>query len=279
METHFQELERQGLFESGGSSLHALARQASAGQKYLSDNFPRLDPESRFLLKFFHDAYALLSPQRNLLEVGGGGALYSLISARSKVSEITYGERLAWGREAVRKWERARLDAHDWRPFFEETRRLEEVSSSVAQMMAELRSKLTSIVACDIFAPQCGVSANHFDVVSSHFCAESVSRDVRQFQLALRNLSSVVAPGGYLILSLLDRATYWDFGDARVFCANVDRDTVVKFLTTFGFEILLERQSQHEVGRSSSLPDEEYCQESARGHNYQGLLCLAARRG
>ncbi|MFX5476880.1 hypothetical protein ABTD55_23435, partial [Acinetobacter baumannii] len=62
------------------------------GKKYLEDNFSYLDPESRFMLKFFHDAYALLPGGNKLVEIGGGGALYSLLSARRKVNEIIYGE-------------------------------------------------------------------------------------------------------------------------------------------------------------------------------------------
>jgi len=248
------------------------------GKKYLEDNFSHIDPESRFMLQFFHDVYSLLPARRKLVEIGGGGALYSLISARRKVDEITYGEFNSWPRQDLERWKKADKDAHNWEVFFEETRRLEERAESTDKMVADLREKFSAIVECNIFEPHCGISTSYgseFDIVSSQFCAESISSNSDEFDLSMRNLLSLVAPTGYLVISLLHNATYWDFADDKVFCTLVNREGMLDFLQKEGFEILLHRHSQDNAEKAEP---EEFCAEAARGHNYDGLLSIAARR-
>lgn len=248
------------------------------GKKYLHDNFSHIDPESRFMMQFFHDAYAALPAKRTLVEIGGGGALYSLISARTKVDEIVYGEFNSWCRSDVERWKNEDNAAHDWGVFFEETRKLEGQAESVSKMSADLRQKLKAIVECNIFAPQCGIDQKYgteFDVVSSQFCAESISSTMEEYELSMRNLLSMVAPNGCLVVSFLHNARYWDFADDKVFCALVNREGVLDLLQRNGFEILLHRHSQEDA---ESAAAGEFCAEAARGHNYDGLLCVAARR-
>jgi NNMT/PNMT/TEMT family len=248
------------------SPLNYTHDTGAVAKAYLEDNYDRVDDENAFLLEFFHDIYSKLPEIKRLVEIGGGASLYMLISARRVVEKIVYAEPGDWCRAEIEAWREGSPKAHNWAVFFEYVRQLEGMESTLGAMQAQLRSKISEIIPCDVYAGDCGLGIGgpaEFDVVSSNFCAESITSDIKKFELSIKNIASLVAPKGHLVLSMLEDGRFWTLGDSDMPCITVDDRYVFELLQNASFE------KNGQFGETK---------EAARGDNYSGILCLVARR-
>lgn len=244
---------------------------------YLEDNYDRVDDENAFLLEFFHDIYSKLPPAGRLVEIGGGAGLYMLISARRVVEKVVYAEPGDWCRAEIQAWRDGSAKAHNWTVFFEYVRQLEGKERSVEDMQAQLRSRISEITPCDVYASNCGFNlgkGEEFDIVSSNFCAESITSDIEKFELSIRNIVSLIAPGGHLVLSMLEDGRFWTLGDSDMPCIKVDDRYVFELLQKVGLELITHKRS------SSFEKNGQFgeTKEAARGDNYSGILCILAKK-
>jgi NNMT/PNMT/TEMT family len=206
---------------------------------YLDAYYSNWDVEDDFHMTFLHAAYKSIPKQEKLLEIGGGPAIHQLVSARHKVERITFGEYLSANRHEILKWKKGDATAFNWDPYFEYAARLENSNESIADMKQTLRSKLRNIVPCDILRqpPMLRHSNRLYDIVSVHFCAESITSKREEFHTAMSNILSFLNPGGYLVISFLRAAGMYPVGTER-FCAYpVCEDEVTELLNAMSCKI------------------------------------------
>ena len=153
---------------------------------YLDDHYVGdWDSEDTFLIEFLHEAYQSLRPRQTMLEVGGGPTIYQLISARNRVESIVFSDYLKENLQEVKNWKNRSPNAFDWDSYFEEIAKLEGSAGNISidQMKEELRKKLVSFAHCDVFKefPLPFRVVKTFDIVSTHFCVDAVSRSELEF--------------------------------------------------------------------------------------------------
>lgn len=236
--------------------------------RYLADNYSFVDAENAFLLGFLHDFYDGVAPCGTLVEVGGGGALYSLLSARRRVRHATYLEPNPEARREILRWLDGDPSAHSWNAFLEHVHALEQAPVSISAMAADLRRCLRRVSSFDVFAPWQGAQ---FDIVSSHFCVESMATTRAEFDTGVDTLCRMLAPGGHLVLSLLLEGHYWTFGSNTVRCFAMGESDILTALARNGLQV-------SRACTSSPGNGEKHCAEAADGQNYRGLLCVTAQR-
>jgi hypothetical protein len=209
-------------------------------REYLDEYYTDLGAENLALLRFFVEACRDLPRDGVLLDFGGGPTVYPLIAAATHVREIHYSDYLDANLEEVRKWLRGDEAAFDWFSFVEKTIELEtEAPCSavhVERRKSEIRKRVTRLLHCDASRtpPIDGCRAG-YDVVVTNFCAESATSDRGIWRAFMHNITSLVKPGGKLILSALKGATCYSVGSKTFPAVDISEEDLAEVLTESGF--------------------------------------------
>jgi SAM-dependent methyltransferase len=190
---------------------------------YLDEYYADVGPENVALLRFFSRAFRGLSADSVLMDLGSGPTIYSLISAAALVREIHVCDYLDANLEEVRAWLRGDRSAWDWTEFVATALRLESGADAlpprVGKREGAIRKCVTRVIRCDISRLMpLGEPVRTYDVVVTNFCAESITDDKEAWQGYLRNIGSVLRPGGRLVITALKGATSYSVG-TRLFPA------------------------------------------------------------
>src|SRR3989339_189653 len=172
-------------------------------RRYLSEQYKTVVREEEFILRFLHDAYRALGRKKlRIIEVGGGPTVYQLISASKYAQEIIFTDFLQKNLDEVQAWKQKIPTAFDWRMHMQYVAALE--GAGVEKIEQRLRSALRRFLLLDIFHTKQILGSEKFDIVSSHFCVDSITDDRKIFLQAVRALTSLVAPHGALSMRLLN---------------------------------------------------------------------------
>lgn len=228
---------------------------------YLQEYYGCWDEEDIFSQTFLHEAYKLIDSQESMLEVGGGPTLYQCISARRKVNSIVFTDFLKENRQEILAWKYSYEGMFNWDAHFEYVRKLEKEEQTIEDMKAELRTKLIDVRQFNVLKKRQFLPKKVFDVVSVHFCPESITKDEAEFQLAMRNVVARARAGGFLVMSFLKEAQMYAVGDV-MFCAYpLTESALLKTMSELGCEILV-------MAHGEALDDREYA----------GTMSLLAKR-
>lgn len=208
-------------------------------RSYLNEYYGDIGPENLALMGFFTRAFRVIPVGGTMLEFGGGPTVYSLITAASQVDEIHFCDYLESNLEEVRKYLRGSPRSFDWRPFVETALMLEfGRKCSVQELLqreAEIRRRVTRVMHCDasLASPLPGMR-NVYDIVVSNFCAESATDDLPQWRKFVRNIASLLRPGGKLIMSALKGARYYTVGRRKFPAVDINEHDLAQVLLEVG---------------------------------------------
>ena len=79
-------------------------RKSFSPKQYLNEYYKKLGKENMALLDWYRDMYRKIGSKKSLLEIGGGPTIYQLISASSKVKNITFTDYSQKNLDAVNSW-------------------------------------------------------------------------------------------------------------------------------------------------------------------------------
>ncbi len=230
---------------------HILSQQSTLAETdfshfspraYLDEYHCRWDAEDEFLMAFLHNVYQYLDPQNTLLEIGGGPTIHQLISARNKVETVVFGEFLKKNRVEIKSWRENRRDSFNWDIYFEHVLKLERGSheQNISEMKKTLRQKLRFIVPCNILEsrPMPFMPVRDFDLVSGHFCPESITAQEQEFLAGMRRVVSLAKPGGLLVMSFLKESTIYAVGNTNFSAYLLTEAKLKQTLASLDCEIL-----------------------------------------
>lgn len=238
---------------------------------YLEEYYADVGPENLALLDFFaKKAFRGLPAGGTLLDFGSGPTIYSLISAAVYVREIHMCDFLETNLAEVNRWLQDDAAAYDWTEFFEAALRLENGDLDLARRIGErealIRSRVTRATRCDLgLATPLGQVVAPYDVLVTSFNAESATDDVEEWRSFLRNIASLLKPGGRLVMTALKGTTSYAVGSRNFPAVSIDEEELRQALVETGFA-------------RESLTIESVPPDHPRRH-YQGLMmALATRR-
>jgi hypothetical protein len=230
-------------------------------EEYLSEYYGEVQPDERFAVEFLVEALSRLQPVPIALEFGCGPTVHHALAMAPFAGEIHLADFLKSNQAEVQKWLHDDPAAFNWDHFGKETLELEGNPAPTAEQISEreelLRQKITQVISGNAFdADPLGADKRaYYPLVASHYCAEACTTDKDEWRDCMRNISSLVAPGGTLILSVCGAASAYAVGDRNFPCAGVDEVDVLSSLREIGFTDidLRVRQvpSQSEQGFSS----------------------------
>lgn len=211
---------------------------------YLNEYYSSIDFENNALLKFYVDCYKNMSPTTTLLEFGGGPTIYASIAAAPKVKEIHFCDCVNANLEEVKLWKNTSTNAFNWNLFIQRVLEHEGIKHITLQQIENraelLRKKLTTFLYCDAFQKQpLGYKSDKlYDIVQTNFVAESVTTSKKEWRNILKNITSLIKPGGTLILSAIKNSSYYHIDKKRFPAVSVNEEDLVKTLKRLGFDKL-----------------------------------------
>ncbi|MBW2421995.1 MAG: methyltransferase domain-containing protein [Deltaproteobacteria bacterium] len=175
---------------------------------YLNEYYGDIGSENLALLRFLAETSQDSPEGGRLLDFGGGPTIYTLISAAARVDEIHFADYLDANLDEVRRWIHGDPAAFDWSNFIRQALELESgLPATQAQIEArakQIRERVTRLAPCDASRmPPSECPDGLYDVLQTHFCAESATSDRWQWQAYMSNIISLLKPGGRLVMSAL----------------------------------------------------------------------------
>ena len=210
-------------------------------EDYLTEYYSELMPDEQFAMEFLADWAGKTPYAPTALEFGCGPTVHHLFPIAKAAGEIHMAEYLASNRQAVQDWIDRKPNAHNWDEFAKETLRLHGVDApttqEIAQVQDEARRRITAILPGDAFDqdPLGPERRGSYPLVMSHYCAEAASTDIGKWYDSMRNILSLVAPGGVVFLSACGAANYYCVGGRNFPCAGVTPNDTLKSLVDNGF--------------------------------------------
>lgn len=209
--------------------------------EYIKEFYEDVKFENASLLIFFEMVYSALPSFETLLEVGGGPTIYQIMSAYKKAKKIIFSEYVKSNRDFV--METLQKDSlFNWDKYWKFIYMLrgEELDDNkLKKSKDELNAKIKDIVPCDVFNEDAGVNNKayeKFDVVSSNFVAESISRNEREYTWIMEKITSKIKKGGYLVMTALKNARFYKVGNEKFLAYPLTDEFLVMYLPTLGYK-------------------------------------------
>ena len=207
---------------------------------YLDDNFKVVDDEDRFAVQFINSS---LKPVENRLfihEFGGGPALYSVAALVPKALEIHFSDAVEANLREVESWIKARPDAFNWENHIRlalEVEGLPPDHDAIISREADMRRLITKTMLCDAQASN-PIEPCHFsyDLVTAHHCTDVAATNVDEWFQVIKNVSTLVRPGGYLLLSVTTGSTRYTVGDKVFSCVDLTPENIEQGYRFSGYD-------------------------------------------
>ncbi|XP_030361229.1 nicotinamide N-methyltransferase [Strigops habroptila] len=174
-----------------------------------------------------------------LIDVGCGPTIYQLLSACERFQEIIALDYTDRNRQELEKWLKNEPGAFDWSPVVKYVCELEGDREKWAEKEEKLRKKVKQVLKCDVTKanPTAPVSLPPADCIVSTLCLEAACKDLATFRSALRNISTLVKPGGHLVMVTVLQETFYAFNKQVFSCLCLERSMVEEAVEGAGFDV------------------------------------------
>jgi hypothetical protein len=186
-----------------------------------------------------------------MLEFGIGPTIHHLIPFAPLVEKIFIADYLQSNLDEIQNWLENRSSKHDWSPYIKGALGMEGRSvnqSDIEKRSNLIRKKIIRIIPSDIFKKRPLGEERQFPLVTSFYCIECATSSKEQWRKAMKNLSSLVSPGGWLVMSALRNTNKYRVGNKYFPSANVNENDIHDSLVANGFAATSVNLEVHKVG-------------------------------
>lgn len=237
---------------------------------YLRQFYSTLEQTERHTLGFLAEALRDVGDVSRALDFGSGPTLHHAIALAGRADEVHLCDAAPENLQAIRAWVDGSQGAHDWSPLTREILRLEgradPTEAELRDREERCRRRVTRLFRgdarrqrpLDTWAPR------RYEMVTSFFCADSITGDLREWQRCARHIARLVAPGGTLVLGALRQCRAWRLGDLWLPSPCIDERHVQFLLDAAGFE------QEHRRVEVAPVPDQA-------DSGFSSILLVSAR--
>ncbi|XP_042331564.1 nicotinamide N-methyltransferase-like [Sceloporus undulatus] len=199
------------------------------------------DETTIFYLECLCKTFALGSMKGDtLIDIGSGPTIYQLISACEAFETIIASDYLDENLQETRKWLKNEPGAFDWSPVVKYVCELEGNRDKWAEKEAKLRRSIKQVLKCNVHLgnPMAPLSLPQVDCVLSSECLEAACSDHESYRTAVKNISSLLKPGGHLVLCGVLETTFYMVGSRKFSSLFLTEKFLREALTANGFTIV-----------------------------------------
>ncbi|XP_040282728.1 nicotinamide N-methyltransferase-like [Bufo bufo] len=230
-------------------------------KKYL-DRFYSMDPETpeiykdlKFLLTFHSDVFSSGHVKgHSLIEIGAGPCILFALSACEVFEKIYLTDYLQGNLDEIKKWLNSENDAFDWSPYLKFVCDLEN-NGSIPSGKEEKIRRMVSLMKSDVTMnnPLHPSSLPLTDCVMVTSCLSSACKTFADFKIVVKNVVSLLKPGGHLILSDYLGASYYWVGEAKLPLLAIDEHVVREAVVESGCKI-----EEFQMFKEFDIPEEVF---------------------
>jgi hypothetical protein len=198
---------------------------------YLDDYYAFVEQDEYETLAFLVDSFREIHGNPIALEFGCGPMIAHLLPLVPYVSEIHIADYLKSNLAEVQKWQTNQADAHDWHCFTEFVLEQEDLAipklETVKAREDALKSKITKHLICNAadFNPLARSGCSQiYDFLLSCYCADSATSLKEEWFQYMRNILSLLRPGGYFVGAALRLCQSYKVKNLVFPCANVNEE-------------------------------------------------------
>nr|XP_033775259.1 indolethylamine N-methyltransferase-like [Geotrypetes seraphini] len=174
-----------------------------------------------------------------LIDIGTGPTIYQLLSACECFREVIATDYMDRNRQELEIWLKKESGAFDWRPVVKFVCELEGDSEKWREKEETLRRKVTQVLPCDVTKknPLDPLVLPQADCLLTFLCLEAASKDLDTYGQAVKNITSMVKPGGHLVLLVVLKETYYMVGQHKFSCLYLEKQHVEKAIEEAGCSV------------------------------------------
>lgn len=179
----------------------------------------------------------------SMLDFGAGPTIHRIIPFIPYVEDIYIADYLASNLNEIKLWLKSSKNSHDWSKQIQHILRLEAINEEgkisnrkVKDRINSTRTKKISLVRCNVFAKRPLPTKKVFPLVTSFYCVDSIVSSKKEWRQAMKNLLSLVQPGGFLVLSALKDTKRYQVGQYYFPSPNLHRNDFIDILSSNGFD-------------------------------------------
>lgn len=236
--------------------------------EYLRDYYSEIEPDEIETIRFFVDTMKDTPANGPILFFGTGPTLHHVFLAAPKASELHIVDYLDPNLAEIKKWQEGKEGAHDWKPFVTYTLQCEgtlfPTDEDIQDREKMVRQKMTLFMHgnADHENPLGVENREKYSLVFSPYCADSATADKDTWKKYMRNITSLVKPGGKFITAALRDCESYDVGGKKFPSANINEVDMKDILQKLDFPAKLSNIEYREL----------------EGHGYSGIILAHARK-
>ncbi|XP_030076771.1 nicotinamide N-methyltransferase [Microcaecilia unicolor] len=198
------------------------------------------DEYLKFILKNLFNTFTSGGVKGNLLiDIGTGPTIYQLLSACESFKEIIATDYTDRNRQELETWLKKEPGAFDWSSVVKSVCELEGDREKWAEKEDKLRRTVAQVLKCDVTEknPLDPLVLPHADCLLTCLCLEGACKDQDTFCCALRNISSLLKPGGHLVMGGVLGSNMYMVGEKPFSGLPLDREFLEKAVSDGGYVV------------------------------------------
>ena len=182
---------------------------------YLAEYYTDIMADEQYALSFLCESLKRLPEVSVALDYGCGPTIHHAVALVTKAREIYLADYIQDNLEEIQKWQDNSNDAHDWSEFTGHILKLEFDAApqpiDIENRELETRKRIKKLCLSDAgeYDPLGPGMRGYFPLVTTHYCAEGATNSKDMWRTYMRNITSLVSPGGTLIVSACGAADYY----------------------------------------------------------------------
>lgn len=139
---------------------------------------------------------------------------------------------------------------------------------SIAAYEKQAKAKLRTVYQCDVFKFPVIENEKQYDLVSTFYCADSISKNKEEWSTAMKNICTLVRSNGAMLGAAMEQCTFYSVGDMKYPSANLKVSDIRNFFVANNFSSV-DIVTGKEFYRGNDL---------RRNHNYSNLIFFHAHK-
>ncbi|KAM3922651.1 nicotinamide N-methyltransferase-like [Leptodactylus fuscus] len=194
-----------------------------------------------FVLRKLHDAFCRRGVKgKTLIDIGHGPTIYQDLSACESFDEIIGADYTDVNRKYYERSLRNEPGTFNWDAVIQKVCDMEGKGMSVEEKKKKLENTVKKTLKCDVLQknPLEPLVLPKVDCVMSIGCLECACSDLDTYRNVLKNVSTLLKIGGYIIISEILNCSSYLSGGKRFSCLVLTEEFMRSAIAETGFEIV-----------------------------------------
>ncbi|XP_029428629.1 nicotinamide N-methyltransferase-like [Rhinatrema bivittatum] len=174
-----------------------------------------------------------------LIDIGSGPSIYQFLSACEYFREIIATDYTDRNLQELEKWLKKEPGAFDWSSAVKFVCELEGDREKWTEKEEKVRRTVTRLLKCDVTKsnPLEPLTLPQADCLLTFLCLDAACKDHEAFCCALRNITSLLKPGGYLVMGGVLGSSMYMVGQYPFFSLDLEKEFLERAVCDAGYVV------------------------------------------